>query len=47
MTFVLVSLGVPTPTPLAYRCIGSNLAEFRIAATLQQRDESWSKAVVA
>lgn len=32
-------MGVLTPTPLSYRCIGSNLAEFRITATLQQRDE--------
>ena len=32
-------LGVLTPMPLSYRCIGSNLAEFRITATLQQHDE--------
>ena len=25
--------------PASYRCIGSNLAEFRITATLQQHDE--------
>jgi hypothetical protein len=25
--------------PLSYRCIGNNLAEFRITATLQQHDE--------
>lgn len=36
---MLLSLGVLTPTPLSYRCIGSNLAEFRITATLQQRHE--------
>src|SRR5262249_4492524 len=34
-----LSLGVPTPTLFSYRCIGSNLAEFRITAILQQRDE--------
>jgi hypothetical protein len=32
-------LGSSNPMPLSYRCIGSNLAEFRITATLQQRDE--------
>ena len=34
-----LNLGVPTPMPASYRYIGSNLAEFRITATLQQRDE--------
>ena len=35
----LSGLGVPTPTPLSYPCIGSKLIEFRITATLQQHDE--------